>query len=400
MAPARALTVRGKMGTAEAAAGEAKMTFKQAEGFIDPLSESRDLLRDALSESRDPLSESSGIAAAAVGSPILEGGAEGRGGETVDRHGTEAPAAAPEDAAEGLTTAEEAEAAAAAAVASAMMGGSDRGRGSGGAASSQARIQARAALAKATARAAALAAFVDAIREADPEELSEHTATFCGSVVGRWMGLSFSIYDAGLRADKVGSFPFPVREEMASVTYATNILKSRPHSLSVVLRDTAEDEAVVTSSKRGERAGRLLAGEPPVTPVAPQPTSRASEENDDENGSFTETFGLRLPRPGRPLAEQQRSGQTPGIRVLRNTMPEWDDALEAYTLPFYQRVVLPSKKNVHIVQPHAPDDIVMLFGKRAKTADAQITTFSLDYCRPVSSLVAFGIALTSFFGSA
>ena len=74
-------------------------------------------------------------------------------------------------------------------------------------------------------------------------------------------------------------------------------------------------------------------------------------------------------------------------------------ALEAYTLPFYQRVSLPSKKNVHIVAAHAPDDIVILFGKRAKSYDATVTTFSLDFCRPASCVVAFGVALTSFFGA-
>ena len=80
-------------------------------------------------------------------------------------------------------------------------------------------------------------------------------------------------------------------------------------------------------------------------------------------------------------------------------MPDWDPKLEAYTLPFYQRVSLPSKKNVHIVRPEAPDDIVLLFGKRQKSEDGTVTTFSLDFCRPMSTLTAFATALTSFFGS-
>ena len=35
----------------------------------------------------------------------------------------------------------------------------------------------------------------------------------------------------------------------------------------------------------------------------------------------------------------------------------------------------------------------------AKSSDGKVTTFSLDYCRPVSCLAAMGIALTAFFGS-
>ena len=103
---------------------------------------------------------------------------------------------------------------------------------------------------------------------------------------------------------------------------------------------------------------------------------------------------------GTSLQERAKAGKLEGLHVLQNIMPDWDESLEAFTLPFYQRVVLPSKKNVHIVSPDNPDHIVLLFGKRAKSSDGQITTFSLDFCRPVSCLAAMGIALTSFFGSA
>ena len=99
------------------------------------------------------------------------------------------------------------------------------------------------------------------------------------------------------------------------------------------------------------------------------------------------------------LSERARSGKSEGLHTLQNIMPHWDAKLEAFTLPFYQRVVLPSKKNVHIVAPDNPDDIVLLFGKRTKSADGKVTQFSLDYCRPVSCLAAMGIALSSFFGT-
>ena len=85
--------------------------------------------------------------------------------------------------------------------------------------------------------------------------------------------------------------------------------------------------------------------------------------------------------------------------MLQNSQPEWDASIEAFTLPFYQRVVLASKKNVHIVHPDRPDDIVILFGKRSKDYLRETTVFSLDFCRPVPCLTAFGVALAGFFGS-
>ena len=48
----------------------------------------------------------------------------------------------------------------------------------------------------------------------------------------------------------------------------------------------------------------------------------------------------------------------------------------------------------HIVRPEAPDDILLLFGKHSKAGN--LTTFSLDFCQPLSCLAAFGIVLTTF----
>ena len=181
------------------------------------------------------------------------------------------------------------------------------------------------------------------------------------------MGLRFSVYDGGLRTDqaKKANFPFPVREELATVAYASNLLKSRPHEISMTVRDTA-----------------VLEGDAP----------NGSAVADTDGASAARK---RMPQP---LADLQ-SENAPGVHACHNVMPDWDEALQAVTLPFSPRVVLPATKNVHVVEPHAPNDIVLLFGKRAKSADGRITTFSLDFCRPISCLVAFGVALTSFFGS-
>ena len=41
-------------------------------------------------------------------------------------------------------------------------------------------------------------------------------------------------------------------------------------------------------------------------------------------------------------------------------------------MPHRHRVTLPSKKNIHIVNPDAPDDIVLLFGKRHKSVSGKV----------------------------
>ena len=55
---------------------------------------------------------------------------------------------------------------------------------------------------------------------------------------------------------------------------------------------------------------------------------------------------------------------------------------------------LASKKNFHVVDPANPDDILLLLGKLKKEGD--VTTFALDFCRPISALVAVGAALSAF----
>ena len=79
---------------------------------------------------------------------------------------------------------------------------------------------------------------------------------------------------------------------------------------------------------------------------------------------------------------------------LRNVSPEWNEAMGSFTLPFYSRAKLASKKNFHVVDPANPDDILLLLGKLKKEGD--VTTFALDFCRPISALVAFGAALSAF----
>ena len=263
-------------------------------------------------------------------------------------------------------------------------------------------------------------AFVESIASADAEALPEHAACFRGCLTSRWLGLHFSLYDGGLKAEHVSKgFPFPPREELCAVAYASNVMKSRPHSMTIVLRDTdsgyademAAAPGVVSpgsgasgkndgSGGGGDKGGSAGGGSNVRSPSRSIAHEAVAEIVGDIDTTSMRTAAASILGGGSgSLLERKMSGKLEGLHILNNQMPDWDPKLEAYTLPFYQRVSLPSKKNVHIVRPEAPDDIVLLFGKRQKSEDGTVTTFSLDFCRPMSTLTAFATALTSFFGS-
>ncbi|KAL1510638.1 hypothetical protein AB1Y20_006937 [Prymnesium parvum] len=190
---------------------------------------------------------------------------------------------------------------------------------------------------------------VDFIWALPADALPEHSERYCGALTATWLGLRHQLFDSGLTPEEPAHFPAPRRRELAAIVYESNVMKSRPNSMTVVVPDKERQ-------RKGSAAGALL-------------------------DSF-----------GNPSAEG-------GVVVLKNLAPEWNEELEAYTLPFFQRVSLPSKKNIHIVNPDAPDDIVLLFGKRQKSITGKVTTFSLDFCRPLSTLAAFAVALSTFAGS-
>ena len=82
-------------------------------------------------------------------------------------------------------------------------------------------------------------AFCEMIARCMPDALPDDGPCYRGCLAAKWMGLGFSLYDGGLRPGSLArAFPFPPREELASITYASNLLKSRPHQISIVLRDT------------------------------------------------------------------------------------------------------------------------------------------------------------------
>ena len=169
------------------------------------------------------------------------------------------------------------------------------------------------------------------------------------------------VVDSGLPPSApphAAAFPWPAQRELAVVLYTPNVLRGSPHALTVLVRDDGE----------------------PMEPCA--------------EGGMGALERYRQIAAGLSARGETGAGGMEGVAVLRNSLPVWNDTIGAFTLPFYSRAELPSKKNFHIVRPEAPDDILLLFGKQSKAGN--LTSFSLDFCRPLSALAAFGIALTAF----
>jgi tubby-related protein 1 len=91
-----------------------------------------------------------------------------------------------------------------------------------------------------------------------------------------------------------------------------------------------------------------------------------------------------------PHAGQSRSSADSMLWYV-NKKPQWNEQVGAFVLNFGGRVTVASVKNFQLVSPEASHETeVLRFGKRA--ADE----FALDFRSPLSPLVAFCIALSSF----
>jgi len=87
------------------------------------------------------------------------------------------------------------------------------------------------------------------------------------------------------------------------------------------------------------------------------------------------------------------------VYYMENREPSWIEAIQAYSLDFHGRVLLPSNKNFQLCTLNrndmGKDKTLLQFGKVVSHEDNGIAVYTLDFCAPLSPLQAFGIALTS-----
>ena len=86
-------------------------------------------------------------------------------------------------------------------------------------------------------------AYAKALWDAAPEALPEHAADFAASLSSSWMGLHFHLHDSGLTPWQPRLFPWEQRRELAAIAYKPNVLQTKPHSLTVIVRDESDPAA-------------------------------------------------------------------------------------------------------------------------------------------------------------
>mmetsp|Transcript_973 Transcript_973/g.1495 ORF Transcript_973/g.1495 Transcript_973/m.1495 type:complete len:549 (+) Transcript_973:134-1780(+) len=178
----------------------------------------------------------------------------------------------------------------------------------------------------------------------DANDLSRHGGSYVGSVRSNFLGTQYVVYDKGFNPEEIDPslFPLPEREELAIVHYQVNLLGVRgPRKMTVLVPRVHQEKGRIRFHSNG-------------------------------------------------LLRHHRSKAGSDLMTLHNKPPLWSDQLNAYTLNFYGRVKMASKKNFQLISSENSEHILLMFGK----VDAD--TFTLDYRHPFSCVQAFSIALTSF----
>ncbi|KAG2181846.1 hypothetical protein INT44_008662 [Umbelopsis vinacea] len=171
-------------------------------------------------------------------------------------------------------------------------------------------------------------------------------------VRSNFLGTNFTVYSNGRNPNisvqdcSEKKRDADIREELGSVIYEPNILGFRgPRKMTVLLH---------TLSKTGER-------------IEFQPTKESET-----------------------LLAQHKMGEAEHVLALHNKSPQWNEETQSFVLNFNGRVTQASVKNFQIVHDNDLDYIVMQFGKIDQDA------FTMDFRYPLSPVLAFAIALTSF----
>lgn len=185
----------------------------------------------------------------------------------------------------------------------------------------------------------------------DKHDLARHGGSFVGKLRSNFIGTEFQVYDKGLNPKNADPEALAVksktvRQELASIMYASNLLGSRgPRKMKVCLPEVKED---------GSR-------------VVWRPTRKSDE-----------------------MIQRFKDQDMTGLIKLINKPPRWNDQVGAYVLNFSGRVTMASVKNFQLVSSDNHDEIILQFGRVGKDL------FTMDYSYPMSPMQAFAICLSSF----
>ncbi|XP_041052060.1 tubby-related protein 3-like [Carcharodon carcharias] len=182
----------------------------------------------------------------------------------------------------------------------------------------------------------------------DPTDMSRGGENFIGKLRSNLMGTKFTVFDNGVNPERGKANRSNIRQELAAVTYETNVLGFKgPRKMTVIIPAMDEDQERIPFRPRNDRDG---------------------------------------------LLSRRQSKNMENLIELHNKTPVWNNDTQSYVLNFHGRVTHASVKNFQIVHENDVDYIVMQFGRVADDA------FTMDYSYPMCAVQAFAIALSSFDG--
>ncbi|KAJ2850805.1 Tubby- protein 2 [Coemansia brasiliensis] len=162
-----------------------------------------------------------------------------------------------------------------------------------------------------------------------------------GRVTSNTMGSTFWIYERANESEKGDQHQW---QETCVVLYKVSLLGKRgPRTMKVIVRAVDKDGKVMNS-----------------------------------------------PLDSQPLLERYKRRETDThLIILENKRPQWSAEIGSFVLDFFNRMLMPSVKNFHLVHPEDVDYTVVQFGKGSPNM------FTLDIRYPLNPIVALGIAISS-----
>ena len=218
------------------------------------------------------------------------------------------------------------------------------------------------------------------ILSSDEKEFDAGSESYLGIVKPNFTGTTFKCLDYGIDP---AIFPgdgllHSKAIEHASIVYVTNVLGRVPNAMTVVIpkieatqSDLVGDEQRLFTSTKGD--GKADGNDPSAS------TADTDYVPAHHKASMTEKLA------------KYYNKKDDRVFILKTRQPIWSDEADAWTMDFNGRVKLASKKNFQLVDiNNDKEKTLMNFGKVTKEH------FSLDYCKPMTLIQCFAVALTSF----
>ena len=172
--------------------------------------------------------------------------------------------------------------------------------------------------------------------------------------------------------------------EHASIVYVTNVLGRVPNAMTVVIPKINITQSGLSEEETKREMIKKPDGEDKTNENAGKKNTSSSNSSDyvpshHKEASMTEKLA------------KYYNKKDDRVIILKTRKPIWSDEADAWTMDFNGRVKLASKKNFQLVDiNNDKEKTLMNFGKVTKQH------FSLDYCKPMTLIQCFAVALTSF----